>query len=128
MLQGIAQEVSSMALDLDIVVFMFCHLKSNDGTISGDQRAAKYKQGKYLGLGNCAHEMGGDITSSQFAGSRAMMRSANLMICLEANKDPDLPEEIRNTRNVRILEDREFGLSEKFPIFWNKETSGFVEL
>lgn len=128
MLQGIAQEVSAMALDLDIVVFMFCHLKSNDGAISADQRAAKYKQGKFLGLGNCAHEMGGDITSSQFAGSRAMMRSANLMLCLEANKDPDLPEEIRNTRNVRVLEDREFGLSEKFPLFWNKQTGGFVEL
>lgn len=128
MLQGIAQDISAMALDLDIVVFMFCHLKAPEGSISGDQRAAKYKQGKYIGLGNCPHEMGGDISSSQFAGSRAMMRSANLMIGLEGNKDPDLPDEVRNLRNVRVLEDREFGLSEKFPIFWNKETGKFTEL
>lgn len=128
MLQGIAQDISAMALDLDIVVFMFCHLKAPEGSISGDQRAAKYKQGKYIGLGNCPHEMGGDISSSQFAGSRAMMRSANLMIGLEGNKDPDLPDEVRNLRNIRVLEDREFGLSEKFPIFWNKETGKFTEL
>lgn len=74
MLQGIAQDVSALALDLDIVVFMFCHLKAPEGSISADQRAAKYKQGKYIGLGNCSHEMGGDVNSSQFAGSRAMMR------------------------------------------------------
>lgn len=128
MLQGIAQDISAMALDLDITVFMFCHLKAPEGGISADQRAAKYKQGKYIGLGNCSHEMGGDVISSQFAGSRAMMRSANLMIGLEGNKDPDLPDEIKNVRNIRILEDREFGLSEKFPIFWNKETGKFVEL
>lgn len=128
MLQSIAQDISAMALDLDIVVFMFCHLKAPEGSISADQRAAKYKQGKYIGLGNCSHEMGGDVLSSQFAGSRAMMRSANLMIGLEGNKDPDLPEEVRNMRVIRILEDREFGISEKFPIFWNRSTGKFIEL
>lgn len=128
MLQGIAQDVSAMALDLDIVVFMFCHLKAPEGNISADQRATKYKQGKYIGLGNCPHEMGGDVNSSQFAGSRAMMRSANLMVGLEGNKDPDLPEEIRNIRTLRILEDREFGLSEKFNLFWNRENGQFTEI
>jgi len=128
MLQGIAQDVSALALDLNIVVFMFCHLKAPEGGISADQRAAKYKQGKYIGLGNCPHEMGGDVNSSQFAGSRAMMRSANLMIGLEGNKDPDLPEDIRNMRVLRILEDREFGLSEKFPLYWNRTNGQFTEI
>jgi twinkle protein len=128
MLQGIAQDISSMALDLGIVVFMFCHLKSPEGNISADQRMTKYKQGKYIGLGNCPHELGGDVLSSQFAGSRAMMRSANLMIGLEGNKDPELPDEIRNTRLIRILEDREFGVSEKFPLFWNRNTGQYAEL
>ena len=128
MLQGIAQEISAMALDLNIVVFLFCHLKANEGSLSSDQRIAKYKQGKYIGLGSCAHEMGGDITSSQFAGSRAMMRSANMMLGLLGNKDPELPEEVRNTRVLQVLEDREFGLSEKFQLFWNKQTGKFSEV
>lgn len=128
MLQGIAQDISAMALDLNIVVFMFCHLKAPEGNISADQRAAKYKAGKFVGLGNCPHELGGDVLSSQFAGSRAMMRSANLMIGLEGNKDPELDEETRNMRYIRILEDREFGVSEKFPLFYNKDTGKFKEL
>lgn len=128
MLQGIAQDISAMALDLDIVVFLFCHLKAPEGNISADQRAAKYKSGKFVGLGNCPHELGGDVLSSQFAGSRAMMRSANLMIGLEGNKDPELDEETRNMRFLRVLEDREFGVSEKFPLFWNRDTGRFVEL
>ncbi len=128
MLQGIAQDISAMALDMDIVVFMFCHLKAPDGNISADQRAAKYKSGKFIGLGNCPHELGGDVLSNQFAGSRAMMRSANLMIGLEGNKDPELDEDKRNMRILRILEDREFGVSEKFDLFWNRKTGRFTEL
>lgn len=50
------------------------------------------------------------------------------MIGLEGNKDPDLPEEVRNMRVLRVLEDREFGLSEKFPLFWNKENGQFTEI
>jgi len=128
MLQSIAQDVSALALDLDITVFLFAHLKAPEGNLSADQRANKYKQGKYLGLGNCPHELGGDVLSSQFAGSRAMMRSSNLMIGIESNKDPDLPEEIRNIRSLRVLEDREFGVSDKFPVYWNRQTGAFEEL
>ena len=50
------------------------------------------------------------------------------MIGLEGNKDPDLPDEVKNMRSIRILEDREFGNSDKFPIFWNRENGRFVEL
>lgn len=126
-LQRIAQEASTMALDLNIVIFMFCHLKAPEGTISQDQRDNKYKNHKYLGLGNCPHELGGSVASTQFAGSRAMMRKANLMLALEGNKDPELDENIRNTRRLKILEDREFGVSGYVDLFWNKETGRFAE-
>lgn len=128
LLQEIAQEISALAMDLDIAVLMFCHLKAPDSNISADQRAAKYKSGRFIGLGNCPHELGGDVLSAQFAGSRAMMRSANLMIGLEGNKDPDLDEEQRNMRMIRVLEDREFGTSVKVPIYWNKDTGRFLEV
>jgi twinkle protein len=127
MLQEIAQEISSLAMDLNIAVLMFCHLKAPEGNISSDQRAAKYKAGRYIGLGNCPHELGGDVLSAQFAGSRAMMRSANLMIGLEGNKDPDLEEDLRNMRQIRVLEDRGFGVSVKVPLYWNKNTGRYTE-
>lgn len=128
MLQEIAQEISSLAMDLDIAVLMFCHLKAPEGNLSGDQRSAKYKAGRFIGLGNCPHEMGGDVLSAQFAGSRAMMRSSNLMLGLEGNKDPDLDEDQRNVRVLKVLEDREFGASVKVPLFWNKDNGRFTEM
>tara|TARA_Y100001951_G_C11298065_1_gene277555 strand:- start:13710 stop:15251 length:1542 start_codon:yes stop_codon:yes gene_type:complete len=106
-LQAIAQELSAMAKDLEIVVFIFCHLKAPDN--------------------GAPHERGGKVYSSQFAGSRAMMRSCNLMIGIEGNKDPDLPVEERNIRVLDLLEDREFGQSGRFPLYWNPVTSLFSE-
>lgn len=126
-LSGIAQDLAAMAHDLNIVIFIFCHLKAPDGNITKDARLKKYKDGIYAGLGNCPHESGGDVLSSQFAGSRAMMRSCNLMFGLEGNKDPELPEDIRNMRWLSILEDREFGNSAKIPLYYNKATTFYKE-
>lgn len=127
LLQDMAQNLSAMAKDLNIIIFIFCHLKAHEGSISKEQRLKKYKEGNYWDLGNCPHEMGGTIFSNQFAGSRAMMRSANLMLGLEANKDEELSEEVRNMRRIRILEDREFGETGSVPLFWNKTTTRFME-
>lgn len=127
-LQEIAQELSSMAMDYNIVIFIFCHLKSHEGNISKEKREKLYREGTYIGLGNCPHEFGGDIYSSQFAGSRAMMRSCNLMLGLEGNKDPELSDQERNVRHIKLLEDREFGETGTFPIYWNKDTTLFREL
>lgn len=126
-LQEIAVELSSIAKDLNIVIFIFCHLKAPEGNLSADARLLKYKKGQYHSLGNCPHERGGDVLSSQFAGSRAMMRSCNLMLGLEGNKDPELPENIRNLRWLTILEDREFGNSESLGLYWNRNTTLFTE-
>lgn len=108
MLQDIAQELAAMAKDLNIVVFIFCHLKA---PLTGDP-----------------HERGGKVLSHQFAGSRAMMRSCNLMLGLEGNKDPDLSEEQRNMRRLVILEDREFGASGYIDLYWDQRTSLFNEV
>lgn len=107
-LQEIAQELSAMALDLNIVIFIFCHLRNPDSGLP--------------------HERGGEVLSSQFAGSRAMARSCNLMLGLEGNKDPNLTQEERNLRTLVLLEDREYGEVGRFGLYWNKATTLFSEI
>jgi twinkle protein len=106
-LQEIAVELSALAMDLNVVVFIFCHLKAPNGS--------------------SPHERGGEVLSSQFSGSRAMMRSCNYMIGLEGNKDPDLDEQTRNCRDLVVLEDREFGMVGRVKLFWEKVTGRFRE-
>ena len=112
-LQEYAQKLSALALDLGVVVFIFCHLKAPS---QGDD-----------------HEHGGDVLSSQFAGSRAMMRSCNLMIGLEGDKSPLNKDGVerslqeKNMRDLVLLEDREFGQTGKFPIYWDYHTGLFNE-
>lgn len=127
-LGDIAQDLAAMAKDLDVVIFIFCHLKAPEGNISKDVRLKKYDKNEFVGLGNCPHEFGGDVLSNQFAGSRAMMRSCNLMLGLEGNKDQVLPDHIRHMRWLSILEDREFGNSRKVPLIWNPRTTIFKEV
>tara|TARA_R110000851_G_scaffold115675_3_gene241609 strand:- start:2693 stop:4405 length:1713 start_codon:yes stop_codon:yes gene_type:complete len=127
-LQEIAQELASMALDLNIVIFVFCHLKAPEGNMSKEVRTKKYEKGDYIRIGGGPHEFGGDVISAQFAGSRAMMRSCNLMIGLEGNKDPELDEDVRNLRQLTILEDREFGNAASVKLHWNKNTTLFSEV
>lgn len=107
-LQEIAQELSAMALDLNVVIFIFCHLRNPD---SGPP-----------------HERGGEVLSSQFAGSRAMARSCNLMLGLEGNRDPNLSPEERNLRTLVLLEDREFGQTGKYKLYWDNNTGLFNEI
>lgn len=126
-LTGITRDISALAKDLNIVVFIFCHLKAHDGNISPEVRAKKYKNGQYYRLGSCPHERGGDVLSSQFHGSRAMMQSCDLMLGLEGNKDDELPKEIRNMRYLTILEDRQFGNSATVPLYYNTNTGVYKE-
>lgn len=107
-LQEIAQELAAMALDLNVVIFIFCHLRNPD---SGPP-----------------HERGGEVLSSQFAGSRAMARSCNLMLGLEGNRDPNLKPEERNLRTLVLLEDREFGETGRFKLYWDNKTGLFNEI
>lgn len=107
-LQEIAQDLAVMAKDLEIIVLIFCHLKA---PTQGDP-----------------HERGGEVLSTQFAGSRAMMRSCNYMIGLEGNKNPELPKEQRNLRKLKLLEDREFGASGIINLYWDDTTGLFNEI
>lgn len=107
-LQEIAQELAAMALDLNIVIFIFCHLRNPES--------------------GTPHERGGKVLSSQFAGSRAMARSCNYMFGIEGDKDPDKTEDERNCRQLVLLEDREFGEVGPTSLYWNKSNGMFVEI
>lgn len=107
-LQEIAQELAAMALDLNIVIFIFCHLRNPDN--------------------GPPHERGGEVLSSQFAGSRAMARSCNLMLGIEGNRDPNLPVDQKNIRTLVLLEDREYGETGRFPLYWDARTGLFNEI
>lgn len=107
-LVGWAAELASMAKDLDFTANIFCHLKAPTN--------------------GPPHERGGEVLSTQFTGSRAMMRSCHMMIGLEGNKNPDLPERERNIRYLKILEDRNFGASGVVKLYWNNKTGLFSEM
>lgn len=107
-LQSIAQDLAAIAKDLNLIIFIFCHLKAPEA--------------------GPPHERGGKVLSAQFAGSRAMMRSCHAMYGLEGNKDPDLEEEERNIRRLVILEDRQFGASGGVYLYWDKNTGLFNEM
>lgn len=107
-LQEIAQELAAMAKDLDVVIFIFCHLRNPDY--------------------GAPHDRGGKVLTSQFAGSRAMGRSCNYMFGLEGNKDPELPIEDRNKRILVLLDDREFGEVGECHLYWDRNTTHFNEI
>lgn len=107
-LQEIAQELAAMALDLDVVIFIFCHLRNPEGGLP--------------------HDRGGKVLTNQFAGSRAMERSCNYMFGLEGDKDPDKSEEDRNLRSLVLLADREYGEVGPTHLYWNKVNGQFVEM
>lgn len=103
-----SQELAQMSKDLDFTAYIFCHLKAPT-------------------VGE-SHERGGEVMSTQFTGSRGMMRSCHMMVGMSGNKNPDLPEEDRNCRTLTILEERSFGAVGKVPLYWEKGTGRFIEL
>lgn len=107
-LVGWAAELAAMAKDLDFTSYIFCHLKAPQ-------------------VGP-PHERGGEVLSTQFTGSRAMMRSCHMMVGLEGNKDPELPPQERNIRKLKILEDRNLGASGLIKLYWNYKTGLFEEM
>lgn len=104
----IASELAAMSMELNFTAYIFCHLNPPQSGPS--------------------HERGGHVLSIQFTGSRSMMRYCQLMVGMEGNKDPELPDEMRNRRSLVILEDRNFGESAKIELFYNKDTGRLKEL
>ena len=107
-LQEIAQTLAAMAKDLNIAIFIFCHLRNPDSGLS--------------------HDRGGAVLTSQFAGSRAMGRSCNYMMGLQGNKDPELSMEERNLRDLVLLDDREYGEVGTCPLYWDSKTGLFNQV
>jgi twinkle protein len=108
-LRMVAQEAAAMALDLDIIIFFFCHLnKPPKGSLPWDR--------------------GGKITTDYFAGSSAMARSCNYALGLQGNKDPELTKEEQNMRELVMLADREFGESGSVKLYWDEKTHLFNEV
>lgn len=106
-LEKFADEISKMSKDLGFTYYCFCHLKAPE-----------------TGPG---HERGGKVLSHQFTGSRAMMRSCYYMWGIERDKNPDLPEKVRNTSTFVLLEDRKYGRSGYFKVYYDPNTGDYVE-
>jgi len=107
-LQQIAQDTAAMALEMNFLAIMFCHLNKPEF--------------------GPPHEYGGKVMSSQFAGSRAMMRSCDLAVGIEGNKDPHDEDADPSRRDLIILEDRAFGQSDSVAIRYNKYTGKYGEI
>jgi len=102
----IADKISKMAKDLGFFYIICTHLNAP-------------KTGK-------PHEEGGRVHSNQFTGSRAMMRAAYYMLGIERDKSAE-DETERNTSQFVLLEDRAFGLTGRFDVFYNQSTGDYLE-
>lgn len=107
-LRRISDELACMAHDLGFFYVVTCHLKAPPSA-------------------KVPHERGGRVESNQFRGSRAMMENCYYMLGIERNKDPDLTEEERNTSTFVLLDDRAFGNTGRFKVFYNSKTGEYTE-
>src|SRR3546814_14990594 len=95
-----AMEIALLAKELEFTAYLFAHLNAP-------------KTGE-------PHERGGEVLSTRFTGSRAMMRACHLMIGLEGNKDPELPDRERNVRKLKIREYRKLSAKGVVKLFCEK--------
>lgn len=106
-LRRFSDEISKLSKDLGFTYYCFCHLKApQNGT---------------------PHSQGGHVISEQFRGSRAMMESTYYMVGIERDKSPDLPQVVRNMSWFVILEDRMFGNTVRFPVYFDVNTGKYLE-
>ncbi len=106
-LRKISDDLACIASDLGFFYIVTCHLKA---PVTGPP-----------------HERGGKVQSNQFRGSRAMMENCFYMLGIERNKDPELSEKERNTSTFVLLEDRNFGNSDRFPVYYNLADQSYLE-
>jgi len=107
LLNTILSEVSGMANELDFSFYYLNHLNPPQN--------------------GPPHERGGHVHESQFTGSRAQMKWSHYLFGIERNKDPELPEEERNTSQFILLKDREFGQVGKFDIYYDPIKGTYLE-
>ena len=105
-LRKFSNELAAMAKDLDFFYYCFCHLLKPDS-------------GK-------PHEEGGHVHSNQFRGSRAMMEKTHFMLGIERNKLAE-DEDEKNTSTFVLLDNRVFGYTGRFPVYYNDKTGSYRE-
>lgn len=112
-LNRMMEEMASLTQELNITIFYAAHLNQPD-------RSSK------------SHEEGGKVKESQLTGSRAMIRWSHYIFGLERNKhavdengEPDMIK--RNTTKFVLLKDREYGYTGTFEIFYNSDTTDYLE-
>lgn len=105
-LTEISDDISKMAKDLNFFYLVCTHLNAP-------------QTGK-------PHEEGGKVHSSQLTGSRAMMRTTYYLGGIERDKTAE-DEVERNTSYFVLLEDRAFGNTCKFPIYYNRANGDYLE-
>ena len=74
-----------------------------------------------------SHEEGAKVLSSEFTGSRALEKWSNLGLGIERNRSDTCPEEERNHSKVKILYCRDFGNYGSVNMFYNSETTEYLE-
>jgi twinkle protein len=107
-LNEMMEEMASLVQELDFTLFFVSHLRKPSGT---------------------PHEEGGRVTAEQFKGSGSIGFWSNFMIGLERNQQAE-DETERNTTIMRVLKDRESGLSTGsiFTLRYNHETGRWLEV
>ncbi len=101
-LNQIMGDLSGMTHELDFSCYVISHLNLPDKGLP--------------------HELGGKALESQMTGSRAMMKYAHYIFMLQGNKDPELPEDARNCRELVCRKDREFGRVFTVDMFYDNRT------
>ena len=74
-----------------------------------------------------SHEEGGKVLSSEFSGSRASEKWSNLGLGIERDRSDACPEEERNHSKLKILYCRDWGNYGSVDMFYNTETTEYLE-
>ena len=74
-----------------------------------------------------SHEQGGKVLSSEFTGSRSLEKWSNLGLGIERDRSDDCPLEERNHSKVKILYCRDFGNYGSVPMFYDADTTEYLE-
>jgi len=100
-------EIAKMALDYEVSIIITSHLKATE-----------------TGVG---HEENGKVLLKQLTGSRAIIRSSNLLLGLEGDLSAE-DENLRKMRKLRIMADRNLGATGNISLWWNENTYTLEEV
>lgn len=107
LINRIMSDLSNIVNELDCTIYYASHLNPPDA--------------------GQPHERGGKVHESQFTGSRGAIKWSHYLMGLERNKDPELPEESRNSSKLVLLKDRENGSVGVVPLFYNRHSRKMME-